>query len=277
MYKNPFKMLALLFIIVSAFGFIAHIEALSWIGVIGLIICVCLLISRDSNNHYKLMNNLEKEIKRQVSLMNKDFTVSQQFFSSDKETYIALDEINKKICIVYNQSENTFPLKKGNVYDYKSELFAFSDILQSSILHDEFSVTTVSRVKLDTRYFTESLEFRRLINAITSPTTTVEHVKKVQLQVVVNNMSKAYHRITFEIFPKGVAKTEVAYTAVEKEVSHWHSLLSYLIKQADEQQKPSNASPNSSVADELIKLSSLLRNNIITEEEFNNQKKKLLG
>jgi len=56
------------------------------------------------------------------------FKLSQEFMSVDKESYIALDETNKKICIIYNQENNTEPLLRRNEYNYKCEIFLYKDI-----------------------------------------------------------------------------------------------------------------------------------------------------
>jgi hypothetical protein len=64
--------------------------------------------------------------------------------------------------------------------------------------------------------------------------------------------------------------------------NHWFSLISVLIKQADEKDNAPNEAVKSgndqrNVADELLKLSELMKQGIITGDEFEKQKRKLLS
>lgn len=278
MYRNPSVFFLAVFLLVGIIGMFARHETIMLIGFSGFILFTLTAANRKSKNYYQLSINLEKQIKDMVPGI-KDFKLSQEFMSVDKESYIALDETNKKICIIYNQETNTEPLLSKNEYNYKCEIFFYKDILQSTILHDSFTVTSSSRTDIIGRASlgrSMAGNTGAIIGGLSASRTTLDLIKKVQLLIVVNNMSTPFHRITFENFPKGITKDNIMFKSVDNEITHWHAMLSFLIKQVDETDKPPNAN-QISVADELLKLSSLLRDNLITEDEFKQQKIRLLG
>lgn len=71
-----------------------------------------------------------------------------------------------------------------------------------------------------------------------------------------------------------------------KDARHWHGLMDVLIRRADEDDRMLNnnvpqeliqTSNHNSIADELIKLSDLKTQGILSDDEFNLQKQKLLS
>ncbi|MDD9855558.1 MAG: SHOCT domain-containing protein, partial [Gammaproteobacteria bacterium] len=63
------------------------------------------------------------------------------------------------------------------------------------------------------------------------------------------------------------------------EARHWHGLLTAVIKQADLEDSAGEkaAVDSSSVADELAKLAALKEQGVLSDDEFSNQKQKLLA
>ena len=74
--------------------------------------------------------------------------------------------------------------------------------------------------------------------------------------------------------------------SIMKDARHWHGLMDVLIRRADEDDRMLNnnvpqeliqTSNHNSIADELIKLSDLKTQGILSDDEFNLQKQKLLS
>ena len=81
-------------------------------------------------------------------------------------------------------------------------------------------------------------------------------------------------------------KNGIIYNAAIEQARHWHGLLAVLIKRADSEdiakegelvEEKTDLLPKSSVADELVKLSELQKQGLLTDEEFRAQKAKLLA
>ncbi|MEK5444441.1 SHOCT domain-containing protein [Fredinandcohnia sp. FSL W7-1320] len=83
-----------------------------------------------------------------------------------------------------------------------------------------------------------------------------------------------------------VKKDNLVYKNANKNVTHWHNLISHLINRADQEDISINRdkehdyinkNQSSSIADEIKKLSELHKEGILSDEEFNSQKQKLLS
>ena len=65
-------------------------------------------------------------------------------------------------------------------------------------------------------------------------------------------------------------------TKAKKDVEKWKNIIEIIIDKVDKQERKSEQLSNVSTADELIKLNELKEKGILTEDEFNEEKKKLL-
>jgi hypothetical protein len=90
----------------------------------------------------------------------------------------------------------------------------------------------------------------------------------------------------FKFLELEVTKDSARYKNALEQARHWHGLISVLINLADKedhhsptQQTITPNAPSSSipVADELLKLGQLLQSGLLTQEEFQSQKAKLLN
>ena len=84
--------------------------------------------------------------------------------------------------------------------------------------------------------------------------------------------------------PLPIKKDNPKFKSAISNINHWHSLLGLLIKQTDstnveltKEDKTTSNTNNNSIADELKKLAQLKNDGILSEEEFNQQKQKLLS
>ncbi|MGM1045713.1 MAG: hypothetical protein ACQEXX_06170 [Bacillota bacterium] len=120
--------------------------------------------------------------------------------------------------------------------------------------------------------------------------TSEKEIIRLGLKVVVNNTIKPVHIINFLLDdsldpmtnkPFGIKKDKPQYKEAANKINHWHSLISVLIRQADESDEREslekyNYSPSNSMADELKKLSDLLKEGILTENEYKELKEALI-
>lgn len=263
-----------------------------WIGVIGAIVMISFLfiIIKTSINvagtHKKTVENKKREIKEQKEhvqqkiadiFIRENFKRSNNkfFIFNDYDSMIALDEDNRKVAFISS---------KGIVY----KIVNYKDILESHVVEDGISITKTSRGgqiggALLGGFIAGGVG--AIIGGLSSEKRTSDKVKKIELKIIVNDTDKPVQTITFlkgendKMFNKDTHEYKYAISQAE----HWQSLMSVIIKQADEEEKQSKKgikeSNNNfySTADELKKLVDLKNNGILTEEEFNQQKQKLLS
>lgn len=99
-------------------------------------------------------------------------------------------------------------------------------------------------------------------------------IKRIDLRVVTKSISNNMHYITF--FSDGTNKAYLKSKMAEAE--SWKNTISVIIDKVDNEENKSISVPSSSsIADELSKLAELKEKGVLTEEEFVNQKSKLLN
>lgn len=241
----------------------------------------------DYKRKRKFSKQLEVDLDQILSKLG-PFKWSQKFYAVDKESMIAIDEENKKICIINNQYNNlNIELSKSfSKFDYKAMVFNYNDILQSEIIEDNNIITKTSRSgQLGGAILGSILAggVGAVIGSLGASKTSSTTTKKMQLQIVVNNSEKSFYRILFSSFPEALPKTNYQYKKVYDEILHWHNILSYLIKSVDENELNNIDSPkeikkqNLSISNELLQLSELLKNELITKEEYEKLKMKIIN
>jgi hypothetical protein len=206
--------------------------------------------------------------------------VSQIFIGDNRKSGIVLDESNKKICLI----DKTL---SGLIF----RTISYHDILSSEIIEDGINIVKTSR---------SSQVGGALIGGILlggagavigglsgSKSSSTEKVKKIELHIIVNDTKQPRHVLSFlghETKKSGLGK--FTYNNAIESARHWHSLISVLIRQADNDDMANekeiaatvdHPETNNSVADEIGKLANLLDRNLITESEFREQKTKLLA
>lgn len=215
------------------------------------------------------------------------FQSSQRFISEDKKHVVAIDEGSKKVCFV----DNNFGIGK-RIYSYK-------ELMRSEIVEDGVSITNTSRSsQLGGAILGGMIAggVGAVVGALSGSQMTESHVKSITLQITTNDTRTPIQYIKFLFLQEAIAKNTVRYQQAIKEANRWHGLISVLIKRADQEEQenrerekasstesvtpdmegtsPPQVSPTS-VADELGKLADLLKQGLITQEEFDVQKKRL--
>ncbi|PGP04496.1 hypothetical protein CN996_09745 [Bacillus cereus] len=264
-------------------------DGLIWFCIIGGIVSAFGGLIIDAMRKGNLSAELVKKMKEIVDGIE-GFKVTQEFISPDMEAMIAIDEDNKKVLIINNKVENVAELSQTlSKYDYEHQIFSYKDILQSEILEDDVTLTRTSRGSQIGGALLGGIlagGVGAIIGGLSGSTKSINEVKKVQLQIVVNNTKKSFYRITFMSAETAISKDSSIYINSNKQITQWHSLFKVIIDMADKEDKGNNIQINhnnvsntstSNFADEIRKLHDLLKEGIITQEEFDSQKKKIIS
>jgi hypothetical protein len=204
-----------------------------------------------------------------------EFSVSQQIMSCDGSSGIAVDQGRKKICLI------------ANTMSTSNRIVSYKDILSVELFEDGDSITKTSRSSQVGGALVGGLLLGgagAIIGGLSGKTRTSDKVKQIDLRIIVNDPNTPLHDIKFLNLES--KKDSVIYKNAMQSARHWHGVLEVLIKSADSELHPgiapgpvqpmaSNSSTNS-VADELKKLGELKHGGLLTEEEFQSQKRKLL-
>lgn len=225
-----------------------------------------------------LNNKLDKLSEQQKQL--KEFTISQKYLSSDIHSTILLDEERKKVCFIFT-NKNT-----PEIYNYK-------DILVSEILEDGKTITSTSRTSQIGGAIIGGViagGIGAIVGGLGGKQTSELEVNKIDLKIVVNNNISPNKFINFltpelDVYGKlsAVKKDNPRYISAIKSANHWHSLLSFSLKQDEpafvemKKEVENEHNTNMSVADEIKKLSDLVNQGLLTQDEFNQQKQKILS
>jgi hypothetical protein len=235
------------------------------VGAVIAAICVAIIQSKKALKKQKMMVN-------HLSLV-KEFSASKQVLGSDGKTGLAIDEQRKKICLIDCRLETV-----------SHRVISYKDLLSSEIFEDGTTITKTVRSSQVGSALIGGLALGgigAIIGGLSGKTQTSGKVNRVDLRLTVNDTNAPLHDINFlEI--DNVKKDEPIYKATMQYVRQWHGLLEILIKRADIEDKEnalSSISQNQtgSIADEIKKLAELRDAGLLSSEEFQQQKAKLLG
>lgn len=233
---------------------------------------------------YKKHMEIEEEQKSQKwqetdNRLNRlsSFKSSQRYTSENGEVTLSIDEINKQISFI-------------SLNSYKDKVYKYKDILKSEIQTDGISVTSTNRGSQIGGALLGGLLIGgvgAIIGGLSGSKTSQDKIKKIELNIIVNDTTSPIQKIAFlDSEYSSYAKDSQEYKDAYNKAYHCHQLIGVLIRQADEEDKRAeqvNTSPHVndqqglSIADELRKLKQLKEEGILTDEEFDTQKKKLIG
>ncbi|WP_336788364.1 SHOCT domain-containing protein [Paenibacillus sp. MMO-177] len=195
--------------------------------------------------------------------------VSRIYTGISRDYGIAYDDQTDLICIV-----------NGN----KTVMFGYKDIVESEIMEDGIQINRTSRSSQVGGALIGGVlagGVGAIVGGLSGSSKTSNKVERIELKVVISNKSEPVQYFLFYV-GSGLSKDDNRYRELIKEANHWHSLISVLIKRADEesiQQVSIIDQPSAvrSIADELAKLAQLQKDGLITQDEFLVQKAKLLA
>lgn len=237
-------------------------------GVIGPLLNV--LLGRSNKVDEERKHALEQTIKSR--LKDKGFQADKVYVTNQHTGEgIAYDDQALSICS-FNKTEEI--------------VIHYNDIIQCEMIEDGSQITKTSRgSQVGGALIGGAVAggVGAIIGGLSGSKTTSERVEKLQLKITVNNTIEPVQNITFLNSPVGTKKSDPIYSGhFLKEARYWHGLVSVLIKRADDEsiqfvQNVDSPVESESVADELLKLAQLHKDGLLTKEEFDAQKLKLLA
>lgn len=206
----------------------------------------------------------------------KNFTITQSLVNPDFGCGVLLDEVRKEVCVwTFSDIEK----------QWQEMRLHYNDILSIEIIEDGVSITKTNR----TSQIGGALLGGILLGGVGAiigglsgkQETSKSKVKNLELKIIINNTSKPI--FTIPLLPKTlneISTSDTKYKEAKANAHHWQAVFEAIIKQADaeEQQSQKNTTVESgSISDELKKLAELKESGILTDDEFVQQKQKLLN
>ena len=233
----------------------------------GVFVCQSCAKKLSANNIFllKLKNYPLEELRRIACVQDKDAHKAEiENFSVTKRigNYIHFDDTNKKFAIL--ETNLSGKLKDMQIYDYSS-------IVEYELLEDGNSIEKggVGRAIVGGALFGG-------VGAIVGGMTNHKHkatCSKLQIKITLNNISNPVVYVNF--IETETKKDGIIYKSVFPMAQEALSILSVITKSTV--QPDENSAAVSSSADEIMKFKQLLDKGIITQEEFEQKKKQLLG
>lgn len=204
-----------------------------------------------------------------------DFNPTQQVMGCDGESGLAVDEPRKKICLITHNGA----FVSQRIINYK-------DIFSVELFEDGTSITKTVRSSQIGGVVVGGLLLGgvgALVGGLSGKTETSGKVKRIDLRLIVNDTNAPLHDVAF--MNVGGEKDGIIYTQAIPVARRWHGIVEVLIKRADSEEKSLQNSkrqiqpalPNASVADEIKKLAELHHSGVLTSDELQQQKSRLLG
>ncbi|MCV9888772.1 SHOCT domain-containing protein [Metabacillus halosaccharovorans] len=270
---------------------------LTILGVVFTLPTIFVVLVMIFGNNEKAKKDQDDNKKRFEDKIKKKFDEEKVELSQQYRTYnysvVGLDENNRKVCFL--ESNSDMNLKDLNYFgavtddiQYSARTFHYIDILESEVIIDGETVTKTSRSSQVGGAILGGIlagGVGAIIGGLSGKTSSKEKVKTIQLKVIVNDTKKPLEIITFLNEPTSIDRSNEKFIKANKEVMHWHSLFKVIIDMADKEDKSKNviqnntdeSNPTFNTADEIRKLHDLFKEGIITQEEFDLQKKKIIS
>lgn len=142
-----------------------------------------------------------------------------------------------------NQVYNNWLRKQAMILDEEKSILAiiqsnnlkmipFKDIISSEIIKDDVSITKTSRgSQIGGALVGAAIAggLGALIGGLSGTKASHNEVKKLQLQITVDDLINPVYTITFLNSDKPIKTDDNNYLSIEKELIHWHKLLSVII------------------------------------------------
>ncbi|WP_210367889.1 SHOCT domain-containing protein [Bacillus sp. REN3] len=248
-----------------------------WFCIIGIFASAFVGLYLDNKRKINFVVDLSKNMKNIVENI-KDFNISQEFMSPNRESYIAIDEDTKKVCIIENKHKNHGELSPTlSKFEYESFIYSFSEIIQSEIIKDGVTINKTSRGSQIGGAIVGGIVaggVGAVIGGLGASSESKTTTTQLELQLVVNNSKKSSHKIVF-MSPHDIGKV---ITGDEiSEINHWHNLFTHILNRNNDSKLGKVEKNQQPIAEELQKLAQLKMSGFLTDDEFEIQKQKLLS
>lgn len=238
---------------------------------------------------------IAREIKKQNASIARelegiqDFSPTQQIAGADSKSVIAIDEKRNKLCLLDLRlpslaalTEEKAKLKPGEKLQIKrisSKTISAADLLSCELFENGTTISKTVRSSQIGGVLIGGLALGgvgAIIGGLSGKTSFSEIVSRIDLRLIVNDTQNPLFDINF--LNTKTKKDSFIYREAMEKARHWHGLMEVLIKRADAQDKDSapKLPAVASVADEIKKLAELRDSGILSADEFQQQKERLL-
>lgn len=160
-------------------------------------------------------------------------------------------------------------------------VYSYRDIMKAEVIEAGNAITSTNRMsQLAGAAIGTAITggIGTIIGGLSGSKKTVSTSTKVGINVVVNDTQRPLYQIDF--LKSETKKTSSKYKEAMEQAQNLHALISVLIKQADTEDAKTiatNQTATLSLADELKKISELLNQGILNQDEYNELKAKLIA
>jgi hypothetical protein len=220
-------------------------------------------------------SNMKDEMAEAIKDLS-DFTASQSVVGEDGMNGFAIDEKRGLLCLLSRQYKEVIPC-----------VVPYADVVSVEVTEDGSSVTKTSRSSQIGGAVVGGVLLGgvgAVVGGLTGSKKTTQKVKRVDLRVVIDNIGSPTHNVCF--LDLDVDRGGIVHKAALDKARHWNGLFDIAINRADKarvqdvnvvrNEKQKSIKPSGSVADELRKLADLKADGVLTEDEFQAQKQRLL-
>lgn len=246
---------------------------MDWTFIIVLAICVLvggIMTAVDAANKQKAKTKAILENLRRVE----DFSATQLLIGSEGNTGLAIDEQRKKVCLIDQRQGNaTF------------RLIPYKDLISSELFEDGTTVTKTMRASQIRGAIVGGLVLGgvgAIIGGLSGKNQASSRVKEVTLRIVVNDIQSPLHDVN--LLNLETTKDNAVYKQAIEQARQWQGIMEVAIRQADQEDKITTQNPvvqlplqTISAADEIMKLADLRNAGLLTDEEFHQEKSRVLN
>ena len=203
-----------------------------------------------------------------------DFQSSEQIMGISEENGIIFDYDNKKACLIQREKKLL-----------KYRIVKFRDILSTEMLEDGETLQKTVRSSQIGSALLGGLALGGLgaiIGGLSGKKNSVNKVHSIDVLIIIDDVNHPTHLVNCMSIYGGCEKKDSDYKEGVGKASFLQSKIEKIINQVDEEdiilsRQESNLSSHNFISDELKKLAELRDTGVLTENEFKEQKKKLLN
>lgn len=223
-------------------------------------------VAENKKNNSLVMANVNNSLINCKDINN--FSISQDVIT--EYSYFAVDEANEEVLVIHNF---------GNYQTVK-----YNDIMKVEIIEDGISISSKSALRTIGGAVVGNIVAGgagMVVGGLSGKSKSSKEVKEIKIKVLIRDIKSP--ELIINIYSGLPLKTKsdssrTHYEKLIKTANQIKDILSIIIDNCDKKQSKlqSNAPKSDSLADELGKLFKLKEQGILTEDEFNEQKAKLL-
>lgn len=187
---------------------------------------------------------------------------------------------NSRVAVAIDENACLVALATLETEPPQCRIVSYADILGAEVVEDGVAITSASRGDQISRGILAGLAFGTagaIVGGLSAKTATSHQVNRLELRVVVADTTAPMHVVVLRSSP--IDRALPSYQKQRQLADYWQALFRVVIKHGESSgpTKCHEAAPLGSVADEIRKLSVLVDDGILTREEFDAQKARLLS